>query len=254
MATTKMILFLLNQVLLLVIICKRYILDPLNYAIDRDCCHHLWNPIYRYTFKHKLSLRYGEDLPGIDIFFQVEPRSPQAYFHTPPLDRHHHHHQWQSIKKSYEEMKHRIETATELGQISEEIRGEHKGFHEWDSVSSRRDHQTILQILIDGRDCEAVDIEGQPLPTLVYLAREKRPQFHHNFKAGAMNALIRVSSRISNGYIILNSFCNPTKNDIYGNNLSVLQEVELAGLDSNGGPSYIVAPMKRTLSGEKRWV
>ncbi|KAK0595728.1 hypothetical protein LWI29_009418 [Acer saccharum] len=27
-----------------------------------------WNPIYRYTFKHKLSLRYGEDLPGIDIF------------------------------------------------------------------------------------------------------------------------------------------------------------------------------------------
>ena len=43
-------------------------------------------------------------------------------------------------------MKHRIETATELGQISEEIRREHKGFHEWDSVSSRRDHQTILQV------------------------------------------------------------------------------------------------------------
>ncbi|KAK2652674.1 hypothetical protein Ddye_012530 [Dipteronia dyeriana] len=172
-------------------------------------------------------------------------------------------------------MKHRIETATELGQISEEIRQEHKGFHEWDSVSSRRDHQTILQILIDGRDCEAVDIEGQPLPTLVYLAREKRPQFHHNFKAGAMNALTRLSSRISNGKIILNvdcdmysnnsdavrdalcffmdeeqshnvayvqcpqSFCNPTKNDIYSSNLSVIHEVELAGLDSNGGPCYI---------------
>ncbi|KAI9160388.1 hypothetical protein LWI28_007689 [Acer negundo] len=101
-------------------------------------------------------------------------------------------------------MKHRIETATELGHISEEIRREHNGFHEWDSVSSRRDHQTILQILIDGRDCEAVDIDGQPLPTLVYLAREKKPQFHHNFKAGAMNAL-----------------------------------VELAGLDSKGGPFYI---------------
>ncbi|KAK4844771.1 hypothetical protein QYF36_024293 [Acer negundo] len=197
--------------------------------------------------------------------FKVEPRSPQAYFHTPPLD--HHHHQWQSIKKSYEDMKHRIETATELGQISEEIRREHKGFHEWDSVSSRRDHQTILQILIDGRDCEVVDIEGQPLPTLVYLAREKRPQFHHNFKAGAMNALIRVSSRISNGKIILNSFCNPTKNDIYSNNLSVLQEVEHAGIDSSGGPLYIGTGCfhrrdtlcgkkysQRTLSGEKRRV
>jgi hypothetical protein len=28
------------------------------------------------------------------------------------------------------------------------------------------------------------------LPTLVYVAREKRPQYHHNFKAGAMNALV----------------------------------------------------------------
>ncbi|KAK2661824.1 hypothetical protein Ddye_000398 [Dipteronia dyeriana] len=299
-----------------------------------------WNLIFRYTFKHKLTLRYGEDLPGIDIFvctadpvieppimvmntvlsvmaynyptqklsvylsddggsdltfyamleaskfakiwlpfcrkFKVEPRSPQAYFQIPPSAAPPFgHHQWQSIKKSYEEMKHRIETATELGQISEEIRQEHKGFHEWDSVSSGRDHRTILQILIDGRNCEAVDIEGQPLPTLVYLAREKRPQFHHNFKAGAMNALIRVSSRISNGKIILNvdcdmysnnsdavrdalcffmdeeqshnvayvqcpqNFCNPTKNDIYSSNLSVLQEVELAGLDSCGGTYYI---------------
>jgi hypothetical protein len=28
------------------------------------------------------------------------------------------------------------------------------------------------------------------LPTLVYMAREKRPQWPHNFKAGAMNALV----------------------------------------------------------------
>lgn len=48
----------------------------------------------------------------------------------------------------------------------------------------------FMQILINGRDSQAVDVEGQSLPTLVYLAREKRPQFHHNFKAGAMNALV----------------------------------------------------------------
>lgn len=47
-----------------------------------------------------------------------------------------------------------------------------------------------FQILINGRDPTAVDIEGAALPTLVYLAREKRPQHHHNFKAGAMNALV----------------------------------------------------------------
>ena len=36
-----------------------------------------------------------------------------------------------------------------------------------------------------------MDIDGGRLPTLVYMAREKRPHWSHNFKAGAMNALVR---------------------------------------------------------------
>lgn len=48
------------------------------------------------------------------------------------------------------------------------------------------------QILIDGRDTSAVDNEGSRLPTLVYMAREKRPNWPHNFKAGAMNALVSL--------------------------------------------------------------
>ena len=35
-----------------------------------------------------------------------------------------------------------------------------------------------------------MDIDGGRLPTLVYMAREKRPQWPHNFKVGAMNALV----------------------------------------------------------------
>ncbi|KAJ9690014.1 hypothetical protein PVL29_012599 [Vitis rotundifolia] len=172
-------------------------------------------------------------------------------------------------------MRNRIETTTSLGRISEEIKKEHKGFLEWNSVSTRHDHQSILQMVIDGRDPKAVDSEGQPLPTLVYLSREKRPQYHHNFKAGAMNALIRVSSKISNGSIILNVDCdmcsnnsesvrdalcffmdeekgheiayvqfpqcyyNLTRNDLYGTCFRVINEVELAALDANGGPCYI---------------
>ena len=46
------------------------------------------------------------------------------------------------------------------------------------------------QILIDGKDSKSRDIAGCTLPTLVYLAREKRPHHPHNFKAGAMNALV----------------------------------------------------------------
>jgi hypothetical protein len=38
-----------------------------------------------------------------------------------------------------------------------------------------------------------VDIDGGRLPTLVYMAREKRPQWPHHFKAGAENALVYIS-------------------------------------------------------------
>ena len=51
------------------------------------------------------------------------------------------------MQKLYEEMKMRIETTTKMNRISEDIRKQHKGFREWDFVSSKRDHQTILQVI-----------------------------------------------------------------------------------------------------------
>ncbi|CAL5344330.1 hypothetical protein CsSME_00032811 [Camellia sinensis var. sinensis] len=310
-----------------------------------------FNPIYRFTFKHRLSQRYEKVLPKVDIFvctadhtvepplmvintvfsvmaydyppeklsvylsddggselmfyalleasrfakywlpfckkFKIEPRSPAAYFETvcKALDDPTMAEEWSSVKKLYEDMKKRIVSTTKVGQIPEEIRKEHKGFQEWDLVSSKHDHPSIIQILIDGRrECSrGVDIEEkeeeeeeeEAMPTLVYLAREKRPQYHHNFKAGALNSLIRVSSRISNGPVILNVDCdmysnnsesvrdalcflmdeeqghqiafvqfpqtfdNLTKNDVYSSSLRVISAVELAGFDANGGPLYI---------------
>ncbi|KAL4618577.1 hypothetical protein ACB092_06G020700 [Castanea dentata] len=146
--------------------------------------------------------------------FKVEPRSPAEYFNSSddPLDAN------QSkelvfIKKLYDEMENRIKNAAKLARIPEELRSKHRGFSQWYSYSSERNHDTILQILIDGRDPNAKDKDGFVLPTLVYLAREKRPQHHHNFKAGAMNALIRMSSEISNGPIILNVDCDMCSNN-----------------------------------------
>ncbi|CAK9182210.1 unnamed protein product [Ilex paraguariensis] len=225
-----------------------------------------WNPIYRYTFKERLSQRYEKVLPGIDIFvctadpvlepplmvintvlsvmtysyppekmnvylsddggselmfyalleasrfskywlpfckkFRIEPRSPAAYFSKvtePPLDDHLMAKEWSSTKRLYSEMEKRINNAMKLGRIPDKLRREHKGFREWDVFSSKRDHHTILQMLVDGRDTNTVDNEGKPLPTLVYLAREKRPQYHHNFKAGALNALVEFLGHDSNG-------------------------------------------------------
>uniref|UniRef100_A0A2C9VFY1 Cellulose synthase-like protein E1 n=1 Tax=Manihot esculenta TaxID=3983 RepID=A0A2C9VFY1_MANES len=208
--------------------------------------------------------------------FKVEPRSPAAYFASSSNSNHHGDTtQLAATKKLYEEMEDRIETATKLGRIPEEAYLKHRGFSQWDSYSSRHDHDTIIQILIDGKDPNATDVDGCALPTLVYLAREKRPQHPHHFKAGAMNALLRVSSNISNGQLILtldcdmysnNSLCiwdalcffmdtekshdiafvqfplafeNTTKNDIYSGSFPVPYNVELHGMDGLGGPLYL---------------
>ncbi|KAK7290611.1 hypothetical protein RIF29_05157 [Crotalaria pallida] len=179
-------------------------------------------------------------------------------------------------KKLYEDMKIRIEDAATLGRIPKETRSKYDGFSRWDSYSSRCDHDTILQILLHKKDARnSEDVDGFILPTLVYLAREKRPQYHHNYKAGAMNAMIRVSSKISNAKIILTVDCdmhsnnsqsvrdalcfymdeekghdiafvqfpqifeNMTKNDLYASSMLALSKVEFYGSDGYGGPSYI---------------
>lgn len=41
------------------------------------------------------------------------------------------------------------------------------------------------------------DIEGNLLPRLVYVSREKRPGFDHHKKAGAMNALVEFPPSLS---------------------------------------------------------
>ncbi|KQJ90650.1 cellulose synthase-like protein E6 [Brachypodium distachyon] len=208
--------------------------------------------------------------------YNIEPRSPAAYFSE--SDGHQDlctTKEWSLIKDMYEEMTERIDTVVESGKIAEEIKEKHKGFGEWSPEITSKNHQPIVQILVNSKDGNAVDNDGNVLPTLVYMAREKRPQHHHNFKAGAMNALIRVSSVISNSPIIMNVDCdmysnssdtitdalcffldeemghkigfvqypqnynNMTKNNIYGNSLQVINKVELNGLDSVGGPLYI---------------
>ena len=52
-----------------------------------------------------------------------------------------------------------------------------------------------------------LDTEGNELPRLVYVSREKRPGFQHHKKAGAMNALVSSyilqSSKLSTSFHML---------------------------------------------------
>ncbi|KAK4275299.1 hypothetical protein QN277_018408 [Acacia crassicarpa] len=205
--------------------------------------------------------------------FNIQTRSPEAYFSHPSEGAMlQNGQQWSSMKKLYEDMIREIESVVEKGKVPDSVRNQHSGFSEWNDKTTKQNHQPIVQIIIGGRDTNAIDGDG--LPTLVYMAREKRPNFPHHFKAGAMNALIRVSSEISNGPIILNLDCdmcpnsadtiqealcffmdetrghhiayvqfpqnfkNITKNDLFSNSFPVINEIELAGLCGNGGTMY----------------
>ncbi|KAM6579268.1 hypothetical protein CsatA_003042 [Cannabis sativa] len=164
--------------------------------------------------------------------FNIEPRAPHVYFSqfSSSNDDTEFSKEFLAIKKLYEEMKNRIESCIELGKIPEETRKLHKGFGEWNFNIKKHDHHSIVQILIDGRDPSSVDNDGNQLPTLVYMSREKRPQWHHNFKAGALNALLRVSSEITNAPLILSLDC-----DMYSNNADTIREILCFFMDETRG-------------------
>ncbi|XP_022718877.1 cellulose synthase-like protein E1 isoform X2 [Durio zibethinus] len=254
-----------------------------------------WNPVFRYTFKNRLSARYDEEaLPGVDIFVctadpLLEPPtmvintvlSVMAYDYPPEKLS-----VYLSDDGGSDLTVYALLEAARFSQVwlpfcrklKVEPRSPEAYFRNIaepvdDSVMAKE--WLSIKILIDGRDPNTMDMEGKPLPTLVYLSREKRPKYHHHFKAGALNALIRVSSSITNAPFILNvdcdmysnnseairdalcflldeekgheiafvqypqSFGNLTKNDIYGSSLRVVMGLELAGFDGNGGPCYI---------------
>ncbi|KAB1215088.1 Cellulose synthase-like protein E6 [Morella rubra] len=94
--------------------------------------------------------------------FKVEPRSPAAYFISKLDDPHdaNQAEEFVTIKDLYSEMENRLQNAANIGRIPEEVRLKHKQFSQWNSYSSRRDHDPILQILIDGKDPNATDRDG----------------------------------------------------------------------------------------------
>jgi hypothetical protein len=67
------------------------------------------------------------------------------------------------------------------------------------------------------------------LPMLVYGSREKNPSYDHNKKAGALNALLRVSALLSNAQFI-NFDC-----DHYINNSQALRAAVCFMLDQRQG-------------------
>ncbi|KAL9675689.1 hypothetical protein QQ045_003894 [Rhodiola kirilowii] len=151
----------------------------------------------------------------------IEPRAPEFYFAQridylkdkiqPSFVK-----ERRAMKREYEEFKVRINAVVAKAQKTPEEGWTMPDGTPWPG-NNPRDHPGMIQVFLG--QSGSGDIHGNPLPRLVYVSREKRPGFQHHKKAGAMNALIRVSAVLTNGAFLLNVDC-----DHYFNNSKALKE------------------------------
>ncbi|KDP25268.1 hypothetical protein JCGZ_20424 [Jatropha curcas] len=204
----------------------------------------------------------------------VLERSPDAYFKSNQSFSS----ETEKIKTMYESMKFKIETVVERGKVEDHyINGpqEKHAFDNWTDKFTRKDHPTVIQVLLD--NSKNRDITGLQMPNLIYVSRQKSKTSPHHFKAGALNVLVRVSAAMTNAPIILTQdcdmysndpqtplralcyFCDPdpafrsnlayvqfpqifqgiNKNDIYACAFKRLFEIQSMGFDGLLGPNYV---------------
>ncbi|GAB2294520.1 hypothetical protein Dimus_028724 [Dionaea muscipula] len=160
--------------------------------------------------------------------YGIKTRSPQAYFLEVDEDLgdgdDHFLIDTRKVKEKYKVFKERVLAATRKYEAEEDR-----------NKNSARDHPALVQVINDDHvDEEAAAANGDEevdygqMPLLVYVAREKRPSHDHNFKAGSLNVLLRVSALISNSGFILVLDC-----DMYCNDPSSARQAMCFHLDPN---------------------
>ncbi|NP_001306681.1 Cellulose synthase A catalytic subunit 9 [UDP-forming] [Zea mays] len=175
--------------------------------------------------------------------FCIEPRAPEFYFSLkvdylkdkvqPTFVQ-----ERRAMKREYEEFKVRINAL-----VAKAMKVPAEGWIMKDGTpwpgNNTRDHPGMIQVFLGHSGGH--DTEGNELPRLVYVSREKRPGFQHHKKAGAMNALIRVSAVLTNAPFMLNLDC-----DHYINNSKAIREAMCFLMDPQVGRKvcYVQFPQR----------
>ncbi|KAG9138353.1 hypothetical protein Leryth_001546 [Lithospermum erythrorhizon] len=143
-----------------------------------------------------------------------------------------------AMKREYEEFKVRINALVATAEKVPEEGWTMQDGTPWPG-NNVRDHPGMIQVFLG--DDGLRDVEGNVLPRLVYVSREKRPGFDHHKKAGAMNSLVRVSAVMSNAPFLLNVDC-----DHYINNSKALREAMCFLMDPTSGKQicYVQFPQR----------
>ncbi|XP_042484749.1 cellulose synthase A catalytic subunit 8 [UDP-forming] [Macadamia integrifolia] len=175
--------------------------------------------------------------------YSIEPRAPEFYFSQkidylkdkiqPSFVK-----ERRAMKRDYEEYKVRINALVAKAQKTPDEGWTMQDGTTWPG-NNPRDHPGMIQVFLGHSG--AYDIEGNELPRLVYVSREKRPGYQHHKKAGAMNALVRVSAVLTNAPYILNLDC-----DHYVNNSKAVREAMCFLMDPQVGRDvcYVQFPQR----------
>ncbi|KAH7444934.1 hypothetical protein KP509_02G098700 [Ceratopteris richardii] len=175
--------------------------------------------------------------------FNIEPRGPEVYFSQkidylkdkvqPNFVK-----ERRAMKREYEEFKVRINSLVAKAHKVPDEGWIMKDGTPWPG-NNTRDHPGMIQVFLGHSG--GLDTEGNELPRLVYVSREKRPGFNHHKKAGAMNALVRVSAVLTNAPYFLNLDC-----DHYINNSKALREAMCFMMDPTVGRKvcYVQFPQR----------
>uniref|UniRef100_A0A2P2MR49 cellulose synthase (UDP-forming) n=1 Tax=Rhizophora mucronata TaxID=61149 RepID=A0A2P2MR49_RHIMU len=175
--------------------------------------------------------------------YNIEPRAPEWYFSQkidylknkvhPAFVR-----ERRAMKREYEEFKVKINGLVATAQKVPEDGWTMQDGTPWPG-NNVRDHPGMIQVFLGHSGVR--DEEGNELPRLIYVSREKRPGFEHHKKAGAMNALVRVSAVLSNAPYLLNVDC-----DHYINNSKALREAMCFMMDPQSGKKvcYVQFPQR----------
>ncbi|XP_058001137.1 cellulose synthase-like protein G2 [Hevea brasiliensis] len=146
--------------------------------------------------------------------FGIKTRCPKAYFSSASED--------DDISYGGEEFMAEKQIIQEKYEVFKEhlLRSkEDLGFEDTNNITTTRDHPALIEVIQEN---------SNEMPLVVYVSREKRPSHPHNFKAGALNALLRVSGVISNSPYVLVLDC-----DMYCNDPTSARQAMCFYLDSN---------------------
>ncbi|MED6182631.1 hypothetical protein PIB30_030370 [Stylosanthes scabra] len=160
--------------------------------------------------------------------YNIQLRAPFRFFSTTTdsnissseQDSHEFKQERSKMKDMYDNLSRKIEDVTAKA-IPFPLDGEYAVFFN----TERRNHPSIVKVILENKEgvCEG-------LPHLIYVSREKRPHHPHEYKAGAMNVLTRVSGLMSNAPFMLNVDC-----DMVVNNPKIVQHAMCILMDSYKG-------------------